>query len=244
MTILLKFYHVKRTLKKEIWILGHVNVDFLKRDHVNTKKFLSFFKTFGLNQVISDITRQGISHGTCIDWIITNSKFVSSAKVTTIFLSDHFAIDCVKKKARERYKNVYRILRDYKNYNRENLIQLFKDRLSLENVSVIDDPNLMWDLIHTHIYEILSVMCPLKRYKQRENPTPWINADIYKAMRYRDSLVNLFKATQNSLYMTLVRHQRNIVNSLTESAKRTFIMTTLRNNISVPKSLRKLYTIE
>ena len=225
----------KENFKKEIWILGDFNVDLLKRDNLNTKRFQSFLNIYGLKHQISDITRPGIRHGTCIDWIITNCRFVKYSQVTPIFLSDHFGIECVKKKARERPKNVTRSLRDYKNYNKEVMIDLLKDRLTIEELSNIIDPNVMWDRIYSHVYDILSVMCPIKRYKQRENPTPWINADIYRAMRYRDSLINLFKATRNNLYMTLAKRQRNVVNSMIEGAKRNFILTTLDKNMSVPK---------
>ena len=33
----------RENFKKEIWLLGDVNVDFLKRDNVNVKRFQSFF---------------------------------------------------------------------------------------------------------------------------------------------------------------------------------------------------------
>ena len=234
----------KENFKKEIWILGDFNVDYLKRDHVNTKRFKTFFNTYGLHQLITDLTRPGISHGTCIDWIISNSKYIMYAKVTTTFLSDHFAVECVRKKAREVSKCVCRTLRDYKNYNNELLIELLLTRLSIDAFIDLDDPNAMWDQLYNHVYEILSVMCPFRKYKQRESPTPWITAEIYRAIRYRDSLVNLFKATQNSLYITLAKQQRNVVNSMIESAKRNYILTVLNNNISVPKKFwRQINTL-
>ena len=110
----------RENYKKEIWIVGDFNVDYLKLDNVNTKRFHSFFNISGLNQLICDITRPCFNHGTAIDWIVTNSKFFSTSGVTNIFVSDQFEIECIKKKARERIKNVYRVLRDYKNYNKDN----------------------------------------------------------------------------------------------------------------------------
>ena len=115
------------------------------------------------------------------------------------------------------------------------MVDLLLNRLSIDDFVDLDDPNVMWDQLYNYVYEILSVMCPFRKYRQRESPTPWISAEIYRAMGYRDSLVNLFKVTQNSLYMTLAKRQRNIVNSMIESAKRNYILTTLNNNISVPK---------
>ena len=39
------------------------------------------------------------------------------------------------------------------------------------------------------IYDVLSVMCPFKRYKQRKDITPWLNPEIYRAMRKRDAFI-------------------------------------------------------
>ena len=36
----------KENFKKEIWFLGDFNVDFLKRNDINFKRFQSFFETF------------------------------------------------------------------------------------------------------------------------------------------------------------------------------------------------------
>ena len=187
-----------------------------------------------MSQLISDVTRPGLHQGTCIDWIISNSKFVRTSYVTNIFLSDHFAVECVRKKSRECHKNVYRTLRDYKNYNKDDLVNLLALRLSIDVHAAILDPNDMWVQLYTNVYQILSVMCPYKNYKQRQNPTPWISADVYRAMRYRDSLINLYKSTKNSFYLTLAKRQRNLVNSMIQCAKRTYICPNLQNNSSSP----------
>ena len=185
--------------------------------------------------MISDITRPGLGHGTRIDWIVSNCRFIKSARSTNIFLADHFAVECIRKKARQCYRNVYRVLRDYKNYNKDVLVDLLKNRLVIEEYVTSQDPNVMWDQLYTHVNDILSVMCPYKRYKQRENLTPWVSAEIYRSMRYHDSLINLYKATKDSLYLTLAKRQRNVVNSMIETAKRQYISTTLNNNSSCPK---------
>ena len=123
-------------------------------------------------------------------------------------------------------------MREYKNYNKEILVDLLLNRLSIDDFVDLDDPNVMWDQLYNLVYGILSVMCPFRKYRQ--SSTSWISADIYRAMRYCDSFVNWFKATQKSLYMTLAKRQFNIVNSMIESAKRNYILKTLNNNSSVP----------
>ena len=110
----------------------------------------------------------GLRHGTCIDWVISNSKFVKYSKVTTKVLSDHLAVECVRKKTRDRSKYVYISLRDYKNYNKEILVDLLLNRLSIDDFVDLDDPNVMWDQLYNYVYGILSVMCPFRKYRQQQ----------------------------------------------------------------------------
>ena len=86
---------------KEIWILGDLNIDYLKRDCPKTVLINNFLKTFGLKQLLNEITRPNSTGGTCIDYIITNSSFVEISGVTNDLLSDHYTIYCVRKKKRE-----------------------------------------------------------------------------------------------------------------------------------------------
>ena len=225
----------KENFKKELWFMGDFNVDYLKRSDPNFKKFQTMFKTFGLCQLIHDVTRPGISSGSCIDWIITNCRFVQKAYVSNIFISDHFVIECIRKKSHEKKTIVFKTLRDYKNYNKQHLIDLLRQKIKIDTFDEVEDPNVMWETFYGGVIEILSIMCPYKRYAQRENPSPWINADIYRAMRYRDRLIALHRVTYKRLYLTLSRQQRNIVNSMVESAKRLYITTLLNKNSSCPK---------
>ena len=101
------------------------------------------------------------------------------------------------------------------------------------------DPNVKWDLLYNTIYDILSIMCPYKKYKQREIITPWITADIYRAIRYLDSLVNLYRLTKNRIYLNLMKQQRKTVNSMIESAKKAYISALLDKNSSCPKKFWK-----
>ena len=112
-------------------------------------------------------------------------------------------------------------------------------RLSDTNFDNETDPNLKWELLYKIIYDTLTVMCPYKTFCQRENVTPWITADIYRNMRYRDFLVNLYRLTKNHLYLVLMKQQRNIVNSMIDSAKKSYITSLQHKNSSSPKKFWK-----
>ena len=168
------------------------------------------FKTFGISQLITKITRPMPTGGTCIDWIVTNCRFVQSANVSSIFLYDHFAIECVRKKARECKKTVWRSVQNYENYTKQILTDLLLAKLLVYDFDMADNPYDKSQIMSDLVLEILSVMCPYKRYRQRKINTPWMSASIYRSIRYRDSLVNLYRITRNCLYLTLPSGQNSL----------------------------------
>ena len=66
-------------------------------------------------------------------------------------------------------------------------------------------------------------MCPIRRYKQLEHLTPWMEEDIYREMGYREK-----------------RRQRNVVNSKIEIAKKNYIIRILNENNKNPRKFWKL----
>ena len=226
--------------KTEIWLLGDFNVDFLDRTQPNRGIFLDLFKKNGCKQLISDITRPGRYKSSCLDWIVTNCCFINDACSLDTMISDHYAVSAVRKKRRENVTYVYREIRDYSNYIPKNFTDLLRLKLGQSNYYDIRDPNILWELIAKFTCEILEVMCPLRRYKQRENLTPWMVADIYREMRYRDRLAKLFRATRSNESLCALRRQRNIVNSRIDTAKKNYIQRILNENSKNPKKFWKI----
>ena len=217
----------------ELWILGDFNTDFLVRDNANTKKSISFFRKNGLKQLITDVTRPNKYRGSCIDWIITNSPFVLLSGVSNVLISDHLAIHCIRKKKRENTRNVYRVIRDQKNYSRDNFVTLLR-AYDWETFRRSTDPNEQWDIIFTRALDILTIMCPYKRYKQREVLKPWLNADIYREIRYRDKCMKLFRITGHQCYFRLACQARNRVNGMVDRAKSCYFKNVLNDNSKNP----------
>ena len=70
--------------RREVWILGDFNVDFLDRRGEN--RFINVFKTIGVRQLITTYTRPNVRGGTCLDWIATNTDFIRTSGTLKIFL--------------------------------------------------------------------------------------------------------------------------------------------------------------
>ena len=227
------------TTRYELWILGDFNVDFLDRNNVDRTKLLSMFKTHGLKQLITNITRPNKRGGTCIDWIVTNSLYVMHSGVTNDYISDHLSVYCVRKKPREKHNYVYRTVRDLSNYNSD----MFTNLLSHVDWNFVEtsvDIDYIWSQFYKRTYDILAIMCPFRRFRQRETVTPWLNAEIYRAMRKRDAFIKLFKSSGNTLYLENARRCRNMVNSMIQKAKADYIKNQLNNNTRNPKKFWRI----
>ena len=155
-------------------------------------------------------------------------------------ISDHYAVHCIKKKKREHVEYVYRYLRNYTLYNVENFVNLFRLHLARVNFFEIDDPNILWQHIHSIALDILEIMCPYRRYKQRAFPSPWLTPEIYREIRIRTRLVKMFNCSRTNLLLTMMRRQRNKVNGLIESAKRSYILNSLRRNTKNPRKFWRI----
>ena len=84
--------------KYEIWILGDLNVNILKRDDANTVRITRFIKKLGLKHCINTITRPNKKGGSCIDLIMTDCIYVSSSGTLDDFVADHYSVYCIRKK--------------------------------------------------------------------------------------------------------------------------------------------------
>ena len=151
----------RENVKNEFWVLGDYNIDFLQRANPDLLRFSAFLKRFGMSQIITSFTRPGKYRCTCIDWIVTNSPFVAECGVTDIMISDHYAIHCIKKKKKEHVEYVYCYLRNYKHYNVQNFVNLFRQKTNPGFLD-IDDPNILWEHIYSTANTILEVMCPYR----------------------------------------------------------------------------------
>ena len=83
--------------------------------------------------------------------------------------------------------------------------------------------------------DILTVMSPFKNYRQREKVSPWLSAEIYRAMRECDRLLSLFRVTGCQNYLQLSRIARNRVNQMVHKAKADYIRNQLPENNRNPK---------
>ena len=220
----------------EIWLLGDFNIDFLRRDDVNTVKLNRFVKKIGLSQVINGITRPNTKGGSCLDLIISDCKYISDSGILNDLVADHYSIFSVLKKKREIKETVIKTIRDYRNFDEEN----FGELLIAKNWEDFDNslnPDVQWERIYQYCLEILSVMCPYKTVHTHKKKTPWVTQEIYSAIRKKQRLIKKFKTTGDLADLRFAKIQRNLVNSLIYKAKKNYIVNSLNLNVKKNKEI-------
>ena len=234
----------KEVAKKEIWILGDLNTDLLKRDDRNTVMLQAFAKKAGLLQVIDCVTRPNVRGGSCIDLIMSNCPFLSKSGVLPDMISDHYPIYAIRKKRREDCRVSSEYVRDYKNFN-ENVFCQLLDNLDWQDYYFEPNPENQWRFLHDGVMNILSVMCPYKKVFTRIVKKRWLTQEIYSLIRSRKCLVKRYNLSKDQNLLQDIRTLRNQINSCIERAKSVYIQNILGNTKRDPKkfwrTIRSMY---
>ena len=221
-------------LGKEIWIGGDFNWDWNRCNHEQLQQIKNLLREYNLHQLINGITRPLSTHGTCIDWLITNCNIVSTSGVAHDLISDHLPVFAIKKKSRNKHIKTRVLSRSYKKFNKDRFNELLQNS-SWDNFLEITDPNELWEIMSTNITAILSIMCPL-RYKNVFVSKPeWLTDELLTLMKDRNHYVKLAKERGAVIYSKLSRFLRNKCNKLVNNAKGDFIRNKLNENKKDPK---------
>ena len=90
-------------LDRELWIEGDFNWDWNRCNHEQLQRVKNLLRKNNLHQIIKGVTRPLNTGGTCIDWLITNSNFLSVSGITDDMISDHLPVFAVRKKCRNKH---------------------------------------------------------------------------------------------------------------------------------------------
>ena len=220
----IKFIHLFYNLNPnaEFWILGDFNVDFLKRNVPSTKKVINSIRTLGFEQLIKNVTRPAFGKGTCIDWILTNSEYVSMSFVSNSLISDHYPVICVRKKAREYRVKEPKLIRLYNRLDFK-IIGNILENLDWTEYDHSDDPEFKWSFIYKAVRDVIIVMCPLKKIYIRKRQPPWFDNSLIRLIRERERLSRLFRNTGDGDVLREFKISRNTVTQAIRDARSSYI---------------------
>ena len=162
--------------KKEIIILGDMNVNFLAPG--DSKDLKSIFDVFGFKQMLEKPTRIITTTETLIDVFLTNNPAnISKADVVPICIGDHDMPGCVRKINNAYFKSRLITCRDYKRYNAENM------KADLKSVGwspLYEHTNVKraWAFMRNVLSHIFECHAPVIVKKIRGKPAPWLSNDV------------------------------------------------------------------
>ena len=224
---------------KECFILGDLNIDYMKHDSSETKKLKDVEFVYNLRQIITSPTRQTQNSKSIIDHIFTTLSpdlITSSGADSHITISDHLPVYIVKKKPREYHPKKQIKIQKKGLYNPD----YFRNFL-------LDDPgwqlywcctntvNDMWRIIVEIITRCLNVLCPIRKIIIRQDQQDWFDGDLRTAIKNKTKLYKNACMSRKDVDWNLYVESRKYVRTLTIKKKRQYITTKLNETKCTPK---------
>ena len=215
--------------KYEIYILGDLNIDFLKyNSHLPTEDYLDMLFDNNLLPIITKPTRLTEHTATLIDHIYTNSPLpYMTSGILTVDISDHLPVFCVMKSQIERT--------DTKEYNKD--YSKFKKELFLNDINSINweeifkpDKNLhkkTQNMIDS-LSNIVNKHVPMKRVtqaKQIQLNKPWITKGILKSIKRKRRMYRTHYLSKDAKKINAYKKYANMITVLKQKSKKDFYST-------------------
>ena len=176
---------------------------------------------YSLDQVIDKPTKIVQNSQTLIDAIfISNSSKVTKCGVFHTGFSDHSLVYIIWGKSRStQTHHVYKKYRHFKNLSESN----FQDdvsKIEWNRVYSTSDINESANEFQNLLLNSCDKDAPVRKKKVKKNSLPWINADILRLMRERDSIKNKAIKTNTDDEWKSYKKMRNYVTARLKYVKK------------------------
>ena len=212
----------------KFFILGDFNNDFLKNPSTHLLDILQFNN---LSQLVTSPTRFTNTSSTCIDLIITSSKYtVLNTEVRPPICSDHCVPVVKLKNQRKKEKEFKRTIYDYSSLEITKLMEELQrvDWLSIASLPSIDDAA---ETFSTQLMSVTNICVSHKQITVRERDAPWITQSI-KTLIYKKNQIHKRAKSSNSPHdWDTFRKQRNELTDAIRRRKNEY-MTNFDNEVS------------
>ena len=230
---------------KEIFLLGDLNCDFLKKNHV-TNHMSVFMNLFNLTQLVDKPTRITPTSRTLLDVILTtNANICTDTRAVHKSFSDHSLVQTtimskckVNNKCNNSNNHVTKKFRCFKNFKVDDFVNDLK-----ESNWTVDDTQLTsvaWNSFVSKFTMICDKHAPIKIIKFKDKMCPWLENrnDIFHKMHDRDYHHN--KAIQGNVgneHWNKYKMLRNQVNVLMREAKRDYFTNEINESAGDSKKM-------
>ena len=229
-----------------IIMAGDFNIDQLDTTDPSVAYLLNITTTFNLTQIVSQATRITDSSSTLLDLIfVSHCDKVSNITHMPLAFSDHDLVDffCAIPSVKQRSKFITR-----RRFNNINLNLFSRDASAAGWDAVYDCTNIdaMVDTFNKIIINLFNKHAPLKTFKVKHLPAPWLTDDIKNKFKERDLLLCKYrklkkKKSNNDSSVLLAKENfviaKNNCNKLIRRAKKLFFEQHINNNLHNSKKL-------
>ena len=207
----------------EYILLVDFNCNLLNEKDLDTSALMNISTVYGLDQLIKSPTRVTERSSTLIDVIFTsNLNNVVCFGVSHIGISDHSLVYVYQKIAQPPPCSGLNHVsfRHFKGFDSDS----FRKEISNQDWNMADHqhPDDMWAEWRKFFSTECENHAPLKSKRTRASRSHWINSDIKRRMRFRDSLKNKAIKTGDYNLWDSFKKIRNQVNNEVKEAKRCY----------------------
>ena len=216
--------------KSEVIIFGDFNIDWSNR--CKRKKLKTITGKFDLSQIVTGATRITKSTRSQIDLIFTNKE----ERITKVFnlvtgLSDHNLTLAVRKLTKKRFPDRNNQKSNPLTIPRCDLEKLERELGGVQWDGLLNDndPSECCNELMNIVSAIVGKFLKTRKYSNRKQSLPWINASIRKLMKQRDlALKTALKSSLNT-DMALFKGLRNRVTKELRNAKAEYYISAITN---------------
>ena len=175
-------------LGMEVLVTGDVNADVSPGSSCpEGRALLDLCNSLHLSQLVAKPTRVTQTSKTLIDVVITtNTNFVINCDVFESAVADHCLVTTTLKLKAPKPSPSYIVTRSYKNYNPE-LFLSDLEQAPFHIANIFDDFDDQVNVFNSLFLDTLNDHAPIKRFKIKSRPNPFITPEIKQLMKTRDS---------------------------------------------------------
>ena len=228
-------------MNKSIIVLGDLNYN-MSKNGPDCKALTEVSMELNLTQIIEIPTRIAETSQTLIDVILVSSTaLVLENGVLSTSISDHLPVYAFLNLKVAEMPARYITKRSYKNYNPSQfpLDLATKSDCSLHVLSEPDD-NTALKAFNDVLHSTLEMHAPLKTFKVRSRPCPFVSRKITELMKSRDRLFRRFRQTHDKKDCSNYKVSRNNVKTKIKNAAKTHIMNEVREHTNNSVSMWKI----
>ena len=229
---------IKNINKKEVFLIGDFNIDLKNKDNIG-RMLLDTMKICNLSQKINVSTRLCGKKCTLLDHIYTNSCNIIGQGTGPLNISDHLLIYVTRKKVCNKQKKVFTEGRKLNNNKLPEFLDNVKNE-NWENFFNATTVNEAWNELESKLHKLADLSFPVKkRLRRKTNCEKWLSPQIEKEIVEKNVLLARAKKTENEVDIQAAHRKRNVVNRITERAKKNHYKNLLSQNFKDSKKVWK-----